>query len=43
MKTQIIYLDTSVIGGCFEPEFEHWSNGLFKDVKLGLFEAAYSD
>ena len=37
MKTPLIYLDTSVIGGCFDVEFEKWSNGLFKDIKNGHY------
>ncbi|MCK4311189.1 MAG: hypothetical protein KAW88_00465 [Candidatus Cloacimonetes bacterium] len=34
MKNQRIYLDTSVIGGCFDKEFHVWSNGLFNSVNL---------
>lgn len=37
MKRQRVYTDTSVIGGCFDAEFETWSNGLFLDFRLGLF------
>jgi len=37
MKTTRVYVDTSVIGGCFDPEFALWSNGLFKDFTLGLY------
>jgi len=37
MKTPRIYIDTSVIGGCYDPEFEPWSNGLLNDVRQGLF------
>jgi len=37
MKRQRVYTDTSVIGGCFDPEFDRWSNGLFEDFRLGLF------
>ena len=37
MKVQRVYTDTSVIGGCFDPEFETWSNGLFQDFRLGRF------
>ena len=25
-----IYIDTSVLGGCFDPEFATWSNGLVR-------------
>lgn len=34
MKTQRIYLDTSVIGGCHDKEFASWSKGLMKDFRL---------
>lgn len=34
MKVSRIYLDTSVIGGCHDEEFEIWSNGLMKDFRL---------
>ncbi|SRR5690606_33572094 len=37
MKVQRVYTDTSVIGGCFDPEFAPWSNGLFHDFRLGRF------
>ncbi len=37
MKTQRIYLDTSVIGGCFDEEFKIWSNALIEDIRSGLF------
>lgn len=37
MKVQRVYTDTSVIGGCFDPEFAPWSNGLFRDFRLGRF------
>lgn len=43
MKIPLIYLDTSVIGGCFDIEFEKWSNGLFFDIKSGFFKVATSD
>jgi hypothetical protein len=33
MKKIRIYVDTSVIGGCFDPEFEKWSSGLFRDFE----------
>ena len=36
MKRQRIYTDTSVIGGCFDVEFETWLNGLMQDFRLGL-------
>lgn len=33
MKVQRVYLDTSVLGGCFDPEFAPWSNGLVADFR----------
>jgi len=30
VKQQRIYVDTSVLGGCFDPEFERWSNMLLE-------------
>ncbi len=32
---QRVYIDTSVIGGCYDKEFEEWSNRLFDDFKTG--------
>jgi len=40
---QRVYVDTSVIGGCFDKEFEEWSNRLFEDFKLGKRIAVISD
>jgi predicted nucleic acid-binding protein len=40
---QRIYIDTSVIGGCFDQEFEEWSNRLFDDFKAGKIIAVVSD
>jgi len=40
---QRVYIDTSVIGGCFDEEFEMWSNGLFDDFKSGKKIAVVSD
>ncbi len=37
MRRPRIYVDTSVIGGCFDPEFAHWSNGLMADFSAGRF------
>ena len=42
MRTLSVYLDTSVIGGCFDKEFETWSLNLFKDFKQGNFIPAVS-
>ena len=38
-----VYIDTSVIGGCFDPEFAPWSNGLIKDFRLGNFKPVVSE
>lgn len=37
MKKLRIYVDTSVIGGCFDPEFEKWSTGLLRDFEKKSF------
>lgn len=37
MKRTSIYVDTSVIGGCCDPEFQEWSYGLLKDFQSGTF------
>lgn len=43
MKIQRVYIDTSVIGGCFDSEFALWSNGLMQDFQMGLFRPVISD
>ncbi len=43
MKIQRIYVDTSVIGGCFDSEFEKWSNSLINDFKNSLFKPVVSE
>lgn len=43
MKIQRIYIDTSVIGGCFDSEFAKWSNGLMEDFRLGSFRLLLSE
>lgn len=43
MRAQRIYLDTSVIGGCFDPEFAPWSRGLMKDFRLGTYRPVVSE
>jgi hypothetical protein len=43
MKTQRIYIDTSVIGGCFDLEFTEWSNGLMADFRNGIFQPLLSE
>jgi hypothetical protein len=42
MKKIRIYVDTSVIGGCCDPEFEEWSEGLLSDFKMGLYSLVLS-
>ena len=43
MKVQRVYIDTSVIGGCFDEEFAPWSNGLMKDFIRGIFKPVLSE
>jgi hypothetical protein len=43
MKIPRVYLDTSVLGGCFDPEFAVWSNGLLEDFRAGLLIPVLSD
>ena len=43
MKIPRIYVDTSVLGGCFDPEFARWSNGLMDDFRAGRFIPVLSD
>lgn len=43
MKKPRIYLDTSVVGGCFDSEFARWSNSLMKDFAAGTFLPVLSD
>lgn len=31
-----IYIDSSVIGGCYDDEFKEWSNQLIDEFKSGL-------
>jgi len=38
-----VYVDTSVFGGCFDAEFEEWSNKLIEEFKLGLKVRVISD
>jgi len=38
-----IYVDTSVFGGCFDTEFEHWSNRLIEFFKIGKYKAVISE
>jgi hypothetical protein len=43
MKIQRVYLDTSVIGGCFDNEFSRWSNALIQDFRDGTFRPLVSE
>jgi len=43
MKKQRIYVDTSVLGGCFDHEFAEWSNGLMQDFRNGVFTPLLSE
>lgn len=43
MKVLRIHVDTSVLGGCFDPEFAAWSNGLIEDFRRGVFWSVLSD
>lgn len=38
-----VYIDTSVIGGCFDKEFSEWSNKLFDEFINGNMIAVISD
>ena len=38
-----VYVDTSVFGGCFDAEFEEWSNKLIEEFKLGFKLLVISD
>ena len=42
MKQQRIYVDTSVLGGCFDPEFEQWSKRLVEAFRRGEYLAILS-
>jgi hypothetical protein len=43
MKTLRIYVDTSVLGGCFDSELAAWSNGLIEDFRRGVFRPVLPD
>lgn len=43
MKLQRVYLDTSVLGGCFDDEFASWSNALIRNFRQRVFLPALSD
>lgn len=43
MKVQLIYIDTSVFGGCFDPEFAPWSLALMEDFRHQRLVPVISD
>ena len=43
MRKQTIYIDTSVIGGCFDDEFKYWSDKLILDFKNGTYIPVLSE
>ena len=43
MKKLHIYVDTSVIGGCFDDEFKPWSDALIEDFRRQRYVAVLSD
>ena len=43
MKIQRVYVDTSVIGGCLDPEYAVWSEGLMRDFSDRIFRPVTSD
>ena len=43
MKKLKVYIDTSVIGGCFDTIFQKWSNKLFEEFISGKKIAIISD
>ncbi|MEO8448003.1 MAG: PIN domain protein [bacterium] len=42
MKKQKVYLDTSVIGGCFDNEFKVDSNKIIELIKFNIYEGVIS-
>ena len=38
-----IYIDTSIIGGCFDEEFEEWSIKLINEFMMGRKMAIISE
>jgi hypothetical protein len=44
MKKELkIYIDTSVIGGCYDDEFAEWSKKLIEEFKAGLYIPVVSE
>lgn len=43
MKKLRVYVDTSVVGGYFDIEFEEWSKALVNDFRAGRYQAVVSN
>src|SRR5438067_1934436 len=43
MQKPLIYADTSVYGGAFDPQFDEYSLAFFEEVRRGRFALATSD
>jgi predicted nucleic acid-binding protein len=43
VRVQRVYVDTSVIGGCYDPEFSIWSNGLIQDFRDSNYKPVLSE
>ena len=43
MKAQRVYIDTSVLGGCFDLEFARWSHALIEDFRVGRLKPVISE
>ena len=43
MRIPRVYIDTSVIGGCFDDEFSYWSKILVSNFKFKHFKPVLSD
>src|ERR1017187_7365148 len=43
VKPLRIYIDTSVLGACFDVEFSQWSNALIRDFRGGRLVPVLSD
>ncbi len=42
-KVHRVYPDTSVLGGCFDPEFARWSNALIADFRADRLRPVISE
>ena len=42
LMKQRVYIDTSVIGGCFDEEFQDWSIRLINEIETGQIIAVIS-